>query len=265
MAVLGATTPHPGTMRSAEPGPLDPVRGTPLRVIVTGCGRSGTNYMAEVLNAAGLRCGHERAFTVLGPRVTQDLDAESSWYAAPYLGHVNENTKVLHLVRHPSRVVKSFFRIGLCATDPWHHFSFGRPAFMVALKFNVRLHRYRQRWKSVMAHRSLLWEHTTCMKEPAEVDRLWAYWWQWNALVEEKATQGRHPYLRVRLEDLAASLPRISEFLELSAELAPQPPANQKTGYRMRPMDWTPMPEEARSLARRYGYDEEELDPVVSR
>jgi hypothetical protein len=256
MAVLDAPA------RSASDASLDSMRGSSLRVIVTGCGRSGTNYLAEILNVAGLRCGHEKAFTVLGPREAPDLDAESSWYAAPYLGEVDGSTKVLHVIRHPARVVRSFFRIGLCATDPWHHFSFGRPAFLMALKFNVRLHRYRRRWQSVMAHRELLWNHTTCMKERAEVDRLWAYWWQWNALVEEKAEQGRHAYLRVRLEDLDASLPRIRDFLALSSELEPRPPVNQKTGYRMRPMEWTPMPEEVRSLARRYGYRDEELDAL---
>lgn len=254
MAVLDAPA------RATSGSPRETTRRNTLRAIVTGCGRSGTNYLAEILTVAGLRCGHERAFTVLGPREALDLDAESSWYAAPYLGEVDERTKVLHIVRHPARVVRSFFRIGLCATDPWHHFSFGRPALLVALKFNVRLHRYRQRWQSVMAHRELLWRHTTCMKERAEVDRLWAYWWQWNALVEAKAQQGRHAYLRVRLEDLDASLPRIRDFLELPSELERQPPANQKTGYRMRPMEWTPMPEEVRSLARLYGYGEEELE-----
>jgi hypothetical protein len=228
-------------------------------VIVTGCGRSGTNYVSEVLNAAELRCGHEKAFTVLGPQSSPELDAESSWYAAPFLDRVDERTKVLHLVRNPSWVVHSCFRMGLCAIDPWHHFTFGQPTFMLALRFNFRWYRYRDRWQSVMAHRHLLWKHTTCMKEPEEVDRLWGYWWQWNALVERTAAKGRHPYLRVRLEDLDASLPHIRDFLELPEELEPRPPANQKGGYRMRPIEWTPMPEEVRSLARRYGYHEDEL------
>jgi hypothetical protein len=235
-----------------------------LKVIVTGCGRSGTNYMAEILDAAGLRCGHERVFTVLGPQPARELDAESSWYAAPYLDLQDESTKVLHIVRDPSRVVHSFFRIGLCATDPWHHFTFGRPAVMMALKFNVRWHRYRRRWQSVMAHRELLWNHTSCMKEPNEVDRLWGYWCQWNALVERKAAEGRHPYLRVRLEDLNASLPRIRDFLELPRALEPQPPANQKSGYRMRPVSWTPMPEDVTLLARRYGYTDDEMAATLS-
>lgn len=263
MAVRGATTRpfHPQQTRPANgsgPG-SDTVRDNNLQVIITGCGRSGTNYMAEVLSAAGLRCGHERAFTVLGPQTAPELEAESSWYAAPYLDRMDESTKVLHVARNPSRVVHSFYRIGLCAIDPWHHFTFGQPPFMLALKYNVRWHRYRRRWQSVMAHRYLLWEHTTCMQSSNEVDRLWGYWWQWNALVERTAANGRHPYLRVRLEDLDASLPRIRDFLGLPAELVPRPPANQKTGYRMRPIHWTPMPEEVRSLARRYGYGEGEL------
>lgn len=258
MTVPGGTISPPRAVNGGGGGTVA-VPPNRLRVIVTGCGRSGTTYMSEVLNAAGLRCGHERAFTVLGPRSRPDLDAESSWYAAPYLDRVDESTKVIHIVRNPSRVVHSFFRMGLCAVDPWHHYTFGRPPYMVALKFNVRLSRYRRRWQSVMAHRYLLWEHTTCMSEANEVDRLWGYWSQWNTLVERAAAQGRHAYLRVRLEDLDASLPLVRDFLELPAALEPQPAANQKPGYRMRVIDWTPMPDEVRSLARRYGYDEEEL------
>ena len=231
-----------------------------LRLIVTGCGRSGTTSLSHVLNAAGLRCGHEHVFHASGPRQARGYDADSSWHAAPFLDTQPEDVRIIHLVRNPVRVVESFVRIGLCAIDPWHHFTFGRPFVYLALRYNVRWYWYRRRWQYVMAQRRVLAEHTTCMGKGKEVDRLWAYWWQWNSLVERGAASGRRPYLRVRLEDLDDSLPRIREFLDLPGELRSSGITNRKRGYRMRAVEWTPMPAEVRSLAQRYGYDESELE-----
>lgn len=241
-------------------GESDSRRESRIRLIVTGCGRSGTTSLSDVLSAAGLRCGHEKVFTVFGPKEARGFDADSSWFAAPFLSTQPEDVRVIHLVRNPTRVVESFLRIGVCAVDPWHHFTFGRPLAYLALRYNVRWYRYRRRWQYVMAHRRLLAEHTTCLEKGNEVDRLWAYWWQWNSLVERGAESGRRPYLRVRLEDLDDSLPEIREFLDWPVELRSSRITNRKRGYRMRAVEWTPMPAEVRSLAQRYGYDDSELE-----
>lgn len=75
-------------------------------ILVTGCGRSGTGYMAECLQQAGLDVGHER----LG------ADGISSWlWAAPFGPYPVYHTQVsrpkfdviLHQVREPLATIGS--------------------------------------------------------------------------------------------------------------------------------------------------------------
>lgn len=97
-----------------------------LEVLVTGVGRSGTGFMAKLLTMNGVECGHESVFGVNG--VTRnggliwhpnDRPSESSWLAAPLVqdlyhnfGYVDENTKIIHVVRNPYKVVQSIWGIG---------------------------------------------------------------------------------------------------------------------------------------------------------
>lgn len=79
----------------------------PLAVI-TGTGRSGTGYTAQVLRAARVVCGHEDWWNPWGSQV-DGLDIDSSWCALAvgldgYSGHV------WHQVRHPLDVVSSFVK-----------------------------------------------------------------------------------------------------------------------------------------------------------
>lgn len=88
------------------------------KVLITGCGRSGTTYMASVLRKAGLAVRHE----VMGD------DGCSSWYFAPREvpwfppAHKSDPNKrhadgivdvefdiTLHVVRHPIKVIPSAF------------------------------------------------------------------------------------------------------------------------------------------------------------
>jgi len=81
-----------------------------VRLLVTGCGRSGTMWMAAALSSTGLDCGHERAFTPgyggSAPRWGEgDWTAEGSGHGAPFTPL--PGTHVVHLVRHPVHVVSS--------------------------------------------------------------------------------------------------------------------------------------------------------------
>jgi len=114
-----------------------------LKYIVTGTGRCGTVYVARLLSQIGVPCGHETIFMSDGiqralRRLVGDerLDlsfcstnnrqsdgtwfpsgltwvdpdqivADSSYMAAPYLSEF-QSAKIIHLVRHPVRVVNSF-------------------------------------------------------------------------------------------------------------------------------------------------------------
>ncbi len=233
-----------------------------MNFLVTGCGRSGTMYLSSVLNATGVPCGHEVAFTVFGPKDVAPKQNEASWYAVPFLARLSPTVKIVHLVRNPIDVVASFHRIGVCASSPWHHLTAGRDLPGSLFRMAVRPVFYLQRLGYVAAHRDLLRAHTRCIEPLDELDRLWRYWDEWNGLLEDFASSAPNPYFRIRLEDLDARLPELAGFLDLARPLSPQPPANVKSNYRSRPIVWTPVPETVRRRARRYGYSEADLSTI---
>jgi hypothetical protein len=116
-----------------------------IKYLVVGTGRCGTVYMARLLTSLGVTCGHECCFDWRGfdyaeakldgliPMQTSDcsknkfqdgshfpigkwLDeskivAESSYMASPFLQHKLFNeTKIIHVVRNPIRVINSFIK-----------------------------------------------------------------------------------------------------------------------------------------------------------
>jgi hypothetical protein len=104
-----------------------------LKYLVTGCGRSGTVYMAKLLTSLGVPCGHETIFDFDGIeraleriagsiplklsetslRAKEDwvdvntIVADASYMAAPYLDFFPDAT-IIHVVRHPVKVINSF-------------------------------------------------------------------------------------------------------------------------------------------------------------
>lgn len=117
-----------------------------LEYIVTGTGRCGTVSVAICLSRSGVKCGHEKIFTIEGLEGTEikrpssgisefdsnfvDYDevvADSSYMAAPFLSNFSEST-IIHLIRHPFQVIYSFlnklcyFRYETSPTDPYEIF-----------------------------------------------------------------------------------------------------------------------------------------------
>jgi hypothetical protein len=88
-----------------------------LRYLITGTGRNGTGYAAQVLASAGVPCGHEQAFGYEGP-VQSQFAAEASWMAAPWLDALENDVRIMHLVRNPRDVILSLLRIGFFDDDP---------------------------------------------------------------------------------------------------------------------------------------------------
>jgi hypothetical protein len=111
-----------------------------LDFLVTGTGRCGTVYMAKLLSSLGIMCGHEAIFTFDGFDRAKDrlqkkskifssecsiinikskesipnwfdpqkIQADSSYLAAPFLKeNILQNTKIIHLVRSPLKVISS--------------------------------------------------------------------------------------------------------------------------------------------------------------
>ena len=91
-----------------------------LSAIVTGTGRCGTGFIAQLLSSAGLPCGHEAIFrpTSYEQAMRQlwnhpELRADSSWMAAPFLDQgIAEGAVIIHLIRHPRQVIESAYGIG---------------------------------------------------------------------------------------------------------------------------------------------------------
>lgn len=115
-----------------------------LKYLIVGTGRSGTVFMARLLTSLGIPCGHESVFNIEGlerarrilegyaaPTLSytstvswsngkkhEDFDwladvsaieADSSYMSAPFLNDVIlAQTKIIHVVRDPSKVVHSF-------------------------------------------------------------------------------------------------------------------------------------------------------------
>lgn len=135
-------------------------------VVITGCQRSGTAWIAAVVTACGYWCSHER-FIREEKRFPLRPDViESSWSAVPSLPDLD--AWVVHQVRHPLRVVASCLARGTFSE---------RGADSV-------------RWAAV--------QHPAIRGDgDDELHRALRYWFEWNRLAEPHADQ------RWRLEDLA--------------------------------------------------------------
>lgn len=122
------------------------------RILVTGTGRSGTVYTSRVLRALGLDATHE---SIYGPRTKHpewpaERQAEVSWMAVPFLGHLPPGTLVVHQVRDPIEVARSFLgRVMFHHGDdtPYSRFlAAHEPAIFRPQRVPVRFMRYYVRW-----------------------------------------------------------------------------------------------------------------------
>ncbi len=133
-----------------------------LDYIITGTGRCGTAYAAKFLTREGIPCGHEEIFGPWGKRASEimrqsnsELVADASWLAMPFLNEVGE-AKVVHLVRHPQRVIASMLAIGLFANKP--------P-------------------RDIRPYTAFAYEHSDIGKYETEIERATAFYLYWNGQI----------------------------------------------------------------------------------
>ena len=81
------------------------VREAPKLCIIS-VGRSGSGYISAVLNAAGVRCGHESWWNPTD-EYQPGLDADSSWCALPDVLHGAFDGPIVMQVRHPLLTIAS--------------------------------------------------------------------------------------------------------------------------------------------------------------
>jgi hypothetical protein len=77
------------------------------RFVITGTGRHGSRYVADVLTASGIRTGHEKWWNSVGAE-NDGYVGESSWLAAPHLAEFDG--VVFHQLRNPLLVVNSLVK-----------------------------------------------------------------------------------------------------------------------------------------------------------
>lgn len=183
-----------------------------LKYVVVGTGRCGTVYMARLLTSLGVPCGHECCFDWRGidyakaklsgavPVHTSEtsqykfedgvhtpipkwLDedaivAESSYLASPYLRQdALKNTKVIHVVRNPVKVVNSFIRY-------LEYFQNRHPAL----------------WMPAKRYETFIYSHCTDLYfDMTQEERAALYVLKWNTMIEEMTKD--KDYLFHRAED----------------------------------------------------------------
>lgn len=184
-----------------------------LKYLVVGTGRCGTVYLARLLTSLCVPCGHESFFDYQGieatllrlqgkimptlsvcsqtvfdtnhhssiePYVTHlnDLVAESSYMAVPYLHHeCLKETEVIHVVRHPIKVVNSFVNY-----LKYFHF----PSICIPPN---------------PVYEAFIYRHLPELREyPAPYERAAMYYVRWNEMIESrqllvrfKAEEGPEP------------------------------------------------------------------------
>lgn len=208
-----------------------------MRLVITGTGRSGTGYMAEILRASGVVCGHEGVFTtaaVLGRSLPAwgEYEADSSWLAVPLLPwmRVERQQHVVLVVRRPLAVVRSFLALGVF--DRWDDY------------------------QAVVREATPL-----TLAEPTAADRALAHWCAWNVAASLSADEV------VRIEDLhpdrvvpwVQALGRDPAPVEEAFKTVPRnvnarTEAKQGVGSIMPSLFRPPILETARRIAAGFGY-----------
>lgn len=90
----------------------------PPRFAIIGSGGSGTAYMAAVLRANRVDCGHEQWWTPLPGNRRSGLDGDASWLAVPDIEAGVWSGPVLHVTRHPLGVVRNLVSGGIFSPQP---------------------------------------------------------------------------------------------------------------------------------------------------
>ncbi|NND02564.1 MAG: hypothetical protein HKN91_07240 [Acidimicrobiia bacterium] len=161
------------------------------RFVVVGCGRSGTGWISTVLDRSGLPTGHETVYNPSSlrsgilPDWPPHLVGEASWLATPFVHMLPAATTIVHQVRHPVAVVRSFVRIRF--------------------------------FEEQSAYLDFVNAHDPDICRGSVVQRAVNYWLRWNALAELATTEREG--IRHRLEDV--SVGELQKLVDRCGVVAP--------------------------------------------
>ena len=232
---------------------------THTRFVVAGCSRSGTTYMAKLMSALGLACGHERIFNIWRVCGIQNFSepmkafyepdakqGDASFISIPYLDQLPEGTVVLHQTRNPLDVIRSHMGMRFFA-DPYV------PSMYLA-------NEHPQILEFLRRHCPVILEADT------EVGRCMRYWYYWNRIAENAQANSRLIYLRYSVEEIDIAL--LKRILHMIASDNPEPnlqdaldliSKNTNTRPRDASWNWDNLPsgedkDQILNLSHQYGY-----------
>jgi len=161
------------------------------KLLITGCGRSGTMYASEVWKTQGLEITHENP---LPPNGCMGRDGIASWYMAvndpdPPFGPSASAYAfdfVIHQVRDPLKVIAS------------------------VAQFILRDRRSRDYIERNAPATRLTHPERSLPRRDRLLLQAARYWYYWNLISEQKAS------MTIQVEHLTASLERLCRFLEVT-------------------------------------------------
>lgn len=199
------------------------------RLIVTGTGRCGTGYVSKVLQAAMVPADHERFFNPAHHEIPDWGRADASWMAAPYLADYPD-AYIVHLVRHPLRVIESLVSTYLFEDEV------SEPKAPYA---------------------GFLRDHAAdAMKKDTPLERAVAFYLDWVDRIESYAS------VRLRVEDEITSESLVAMMAAAgsrknrgdAAGALARIPLNVNTLPHIIKLGWEDVPDEVRARATEFGY-----------
>lgn len=202
------------------------------KLLITGCGRSGTGFLAKVLRECGIPATHERLFNPKRSSWPEGHEgAESSWLAAPFLKKLPKDVTVFHQIRHPFDVIRSLVGFGFFngnQRNPYQVFAFRHAPGI-------------RSWKD-------------------SLDRSMSYWVFWNLQVERYADV-RYQVESLTPKDLREHL--LMAGFDIPASTLQEAFSKVGTRYnsraraKLQPHEILkrPLAQNLRKLARKYGYE----------
>lgn len=182
--------------------------------LIVGTGRCGTGYIAKCLNSSGYPRGHEGIFNHFDESIVSNnfkrssLVADSAWPAAAFLGRpwLSDSIKIVHLVRNPIDVIKSFWEINFFSKD----------------RVNKNLNQIVYRNTNISPY----FQHRLSSSVK--------HYFYWNSLIETRLESCNNPYIFTRLEDIVSSegeRERLCGFLGLNLNF-PSEKINEKNDFK---------------------------------